>query len=77
MRRAVTEADLDDFDEAYAHEATGAGARLPRPASTRRTVELAAARAVPIADDEDRAIVEADLAAGPWYGVVDPLSSEV
>jgi hypothetical protein len=29
--------------------------------------ELAAA--VPIADDEDRALVEADLAAEPWFGI--------
>ncbi len=37
--------------------------------STRREAELAAARAVPIADDEDRQIVDGDLAAGPWFGL--------
>jgi hypothetical protein len=33
---------------------------------------LAAARATPVADDEDRSIVEADLAAEPWYGLSGP-----
>lgn len=60
--------DLGDFDLAYAHEARARAlaclGRLDEAA-----VELAAARAVPIADDEDRQIVEGDLAAGPWYGL--------
>jgi hypothetical protein len=34
-------------------------------------VELKAARAVDIADAEDRAIIESDLAAGPWFGLRD------
>ena len=33
-------------------------------------VELAAAREVPIADDDDRSIVESDLRTEPWYGLV-------
>ena len=47
-------------------------APAPSPASvasTRPRAELAAAHAVPIADDEDRKILEGDLAAGPWYGL--------
>ena len=66
---AVAEADLKDFDLAYAHEARArALACLGR--RDEAAVELAAAREVPIADDEDRRIVEGDLAAGPWYGLV-------
>lgn len=62
----VAEAGLGDFDLAYAHEARArALACLGRVDEARR--ELDASRAVPIADDEDRAIVESDLAAGPWY----------
>jgi hypothetical protein len=30
---------------------------------------LASARATSIADEEDRAIVEGDLAAEPWFGL--------
>jgi uncharacterized protein YndB with AHSA1/START domain len=59
---------LVDFDLAYAHEA-----RARSLAALGRTVdaeaELAAARAVAIADDEDRAIFESDLAAPPWFGL--------
>ncbi len=33
---------------------------------------LAAAHATPIADDEDRSIAEADLAAEPWFGLTRP-----
>jgi uncharacterized protein YndB with AHSA1/START domain len=64
----VAEARLHDFDLAYAHEARARAlaclGRLDEAAA-----ELAAARAVPIADDEDRKIIEGDLAAGPWYGL--------
>lgn len=66
---AVTaSAALADFDLAYAHEAKARAlaclGRLDEAAP-----ELAAARAVEVADAEDRAIVESDLAAGPWYGL--------
>jgi uncharacterized protein YndB with AHSA1/START domain len=64
----VAEAGLQDFDLAYAHEARARSlaclGRLDDAAT-----ELAAARAVPISDDEDRKIFEADLEAGPWYGL--------
>ena len=53
LRRHVAAAGLDDFDLAYAHEARARAlaclGRLDEAAA-----ELAAARAVPIADDEDR-----------------------
>jgi hypothetical protein len=66
---AITEANrFDDFDLAYAHEAMAralAVAGLNADAAT----HLATARSVTVADAEDRALVEADLAAGPWYGV--------
>jgi hypothetical protein len=59
---------LQDFDLAYAHEARArALACLGRDDEARAS--LAAARAVPIADDEDRAILEGDLDSGPWYGI--------
>jgi uncharacterized protein YndB with AHSA1/START domain len=64
----VASAGLGDFDLAYAHEARARAlaclGRLDEAAP-----ELAAARAVPIADDEDRKILDGDLASGPWYGL--------
>ena len=64
----VAAAGLADFDLAYAHEARArALACLGR--LDEAEAELAAARAVPIADDEDRQIVDGDLAAGPWFGL--------
>ena len=55
---------LVDFDLAYAYEsrarALAALGRLDEAA-----VDWAAAKAVPIADDDDRALVESDLAVGP------------
>ncbi len=64
----VAEADLRDFDLGYAHEARArALALLGRNAEA--NVELAAARAVAIADPEDRAIFDADLAASPWFAL--------
>lgn len=62
------EAGLQDFDLAYAHEALArALAALGR--DDEATNELAAARAVPIGDPEDEAILVADLEAGPWFGL--------
>lgn len=58
-----------DFDVAYDHElrarALAAAGRLSEAAEERE-----AAIAVSIADGEDRKIVEGDLAAGPWFGLV-------
>ncbi len=66
--KVVEEAGLDDFDLAYAHEARARAlaclGRLDEAA-----VELKAAHAVPIADAEDKSILDADLASEPWYGL--------
>ena len=65
---ACADAKLGDFDLAYAHEARArALACLGR--RDEAVAERALAAAVPIADDEDREIVVADLAAEPWFGV--------
>ena len=64
----VAEAGLRDFDLGYAHEARArALAALGRDDEAR--TELAAARSVEVADDEDRQIFEADLTAPPWFGL--------
>ena len=61
-------AGLVDFDLAYAHEALARSfAALGYPEQARH--HLAIAREVPIADIEDRALVEADLAGEPWFGL--------
>jgi hypothetical protein len=66
---AITEANgFDDFDLAYAHEAMARALALIG-AHDDAAVHLATAKSVTVADDEDRALVEADLAAGPWYGL--------
>lgn len=66
--RVVEEAGLSDFDRAYAHEARArALACLGRLAEA--AVELKAARAVQVADGDDREIFQSDLAGGPWYGL--------
>jgi len=61
-------AGLVDFDLAYAHEA------MARSLACLGDLVAAAdhralAAAVPIAEADDREIVEADLAAGPWFGL--------
>lgn len=62
------EAGLVDFDLAYAHE--GRARALARLGSVdEAAAERAAAAAVEIADPEDRAIFESDLAAGPWWSL--------
>ena len=66
----VAEAQLDDFDLGYGHEARArALACLGRLDEARTERELAVA--VPIADDEDREIYEGDLVAEPWFGLLD------
>lgn len=55
---------LEDFDLAYAHEARARALRaIGREEEAMEA--WAAAKAVPIADKEDREILEADLAVGP------------
>ena len=66
----VRQGEMGDFDLAYACEARArALASLGRKGEAR--VEYDAARSVPIVDAEDRSIVEADLAKGPWFGLLD------
>ncbi len=64
-------AGLVDFDLAYAHESTARAlaclGRLDEAAA-----EVAAAKAVPIADLEDLAIVENEIATEPWFGLSRP-----
>jgi len=70
-RRCLTvceSAGLQDFDLAYAHEALARSfAALGNAEQARH--HLAIARDVPIADSEDRTLVEADLAGEPWFGL--------
>jgi len=65
---AAASAGLDDFDLAYAHEARARAlaclGRLDEAAP-----ELATARAVPIAGEENRKVFDADLGAEPWFGL--------
>jgi uncharacterized protein YndB with AHSA1/START domain len=64
----VADADLRDFDLGYAHEARArALAALGR--NDEAAAELAAARAVEVADHDDRKIFESDLEAPPWFGI--------
>lgn len=60
--------DAADFDRAYAHEARARALACLGRSDEARAADVAA-RSVEIADDEDRAIVEADLASEPWYGL--------
>jgi uncharacterized protein YndB with AHSA1/START domain len=63
-------AGLDGSDLAYAHEARArALACLGRLDEARG--ERKAAGAVEVVDAEDRAVVESDLAAEPWFGLAD------
>mgnify|MGYP003513890980 CR=1 FL=1 len=60
--------DAADFDHAYGHEARArALACAGRVADAAN--ERVLATAYPIADDEDRKIVETDLGSGPWFGL--------
>lgn len=61
-------AGLVDFDLAYAHEALARSFAALGDAKQARH-HLAIAREVSIADSEDRALVEADLAGEPWFGL--------
>ncbi len=69
-RALVDEAGLTDSDLAFAHEAM-ARALACAGDTDAALVERQAAEAVPIEDPEDREIVEAELAQGPWYVLAD------
>ena len=59
---------LVDFDLAYAHEALArAHACLGNHHEAKFHKEIAAG--VPIADPEDKTVVESDLASEPWFGL--------
>jgi hypothetical protein len=59
---------LADFDVAYAHEALArAYACLGQASEARQHKE--SATHVPIADPEDKAVVDGDLASEPWFGI--------
>lgn len=59
---------LVDFDLAYAHEAL-ARAHACLGQLSEAGHHRAKAAQVPIADPEDRAMVEGDLASEPWFGL--------
>ena len=62
-------ASLVDFDLAYAHEALArAHACLGDQAAARRHRTFASE--VSIADGEDKSMVDSDIAAEPWFGVL-------
>ncbi len=67
-RELIEEAGMVDWDLAFAHEAlaraSACAGDLEAASSHRR-----AAAAVPVEDPQDWAIVEADMAAGPWFGL--------
>jgi hypothetical protein len=59
---------LVDFDLAYAHEGRArAFACLGRHDDAAAAIMLA--KAVLVADNEDRELVESDLASEPWFGL--------
>ena len=59
---------LVDFDLAYAHEARSrALACLGR--HDEAVAAFLLAKAVPVADNEDRGLLESDLAREPWFGL--------
>ncbi|HMK11731.1 MAG TPA: hypothetical protein VK461_09130 [Acidimicrobiales bacterium] len=69
--RALARAEdlgLGDFDLAFAHEGLARALACGGDLDDARA-ELSVARAVPIADAEDKEIFDADAAAGPWFGL--------
>ncbi|MEZ5215856.1 MAG: SRPBCC domain-containing protein [Ilumatobacteraceae bacterium] len=67
-------AELQDFDLAYAHEAM-ARALACAGRDDEARAELAVARAVTIADEQDLEILNGDLDAGPWFGLTGEVST--
>ena len=61
-------AGLADFDLAYGHEARARALACLGHADGAR-IERAAAAAIEILADEDRNVVESDLASEPWFGL--------
>lgn len=71
---AVTEAEaLGDFDEVYALEGVARALALAGELDEAGRLRRRAVEALDgVADPEDREICEADLAAGPWFGLEVP-----
>jgi hypothetical protein len=62
--------DVADWDAPFAHEALArALAGTADAAGARRHRELAVALTARVADPEDREVLEAALAQGPWFGL--------
>ena len=59
---------LNDFDRAYAHEAMARSLACVGNQLEARE-HLSKAKSVVIADAEDKALVDSDLAAEPWFGL--------
>jgi uncharacterized protein YndB with AHSA1/START domain len=76
---AATEANgLGDFDAFYAGEAMARALALAgEPAEAAAWRERAAQALGAVTDPEDRAICEADLAAGPWFALGGPAAGAV
>ncbi len=61
---------MEDWDEAFAREALArALAATGNMSEARDEFDRAVAVSKALADDEDRAIVDAELARGPWFGM--------
>ncbi len=60
--------DSADFDHVYALEALARANALCGEATV-ATEQLDEAWAIPVADPEDRRIIEGDLVAEPWFGI--------
>jgi hypothetical protein len=64
--------DVADWDAPFAHEALArALAATGEPGEARRHRELAVTLTERVADRQDREVLEAALAAGPWFGLDD------
>ena len=67
--RICTEHGIGDFDLAYAYEAGARAAAAGGDVGEARRLRVLARQAGDaIADADDKAIFDGDLAAGPWYG---------
>ncbi len=75
--RLLTEKSVEasDFDTAYSQEALARANALAGNASEASLFRQAAA-SVQIADSQDQAIFEADLAAGPWFASSEPTEGQ-
>jgi hypothetical protein len=67
--RICVDNGIGDFDRAYAYEAAARAAAASGDLDEARRLRVTAREAGDaIADDEDKAIFDGDLVAGPWYG---------